>query len=119
MEGVSLDLQVEILAKLFMKPLDFGDIARKANEPLSVRCQHLFIDPRLVIKPLQESDRGQFAQVPVALNIFGEQNDGQTVGRAGNSLFLQPRTWRHPNFAAQNRLYASGLTSLVELDGAI
>ena len=100
-----------------------GDLSVQActrgDEPLAVRCQEFLVDARSVVESLQKSGRGEFHQISVTLQVFGQYD--QVTCRLPRSLgrFVEPALRRHVEFAADDGLDPGLVSLLVEINGSV
>ncbi len=88
----------------------------RADQPRGELAQHLLVDPRLVVEPLEVADRGQLDQVPVTRQVLGEQQKVVARFAQPTGLAVPPVPGGHVHLAADNRLDAGGLGGGVELN---
>ena len=91
--------------------------ARKRNDALAVRPQHLLVDPRLIVESADKTLGYNLDQVLVPRLIFGKQN------QVPLSLILVGFLVGHPprrriDLAADDRLNPLLLTFFIEIDRA-
>ena len=77
--------------------------AAQADQAPAVLFEHLQVDPRLVVEPLQVADAGELDQVAVALQVFRQQGD-MVVNLAFLGLFLPAVAGGDIGLDADNRL---------------
>ncbi len=95
-----------------------AEAAGEHDQALRVGCQHLAVDPGLVVEALLLADGAQGHQVPVTLGVGGQ--DGQVVGVPVHlGLPVQAAAGRDVGLEAQDRLDPGLPARLVEVDGAV
>src|SRR5690606_35104606 len=77
----------------------------KANNPLAMVGQQLFVDPRLVIKAFEKRTARQFYQILKTNTVLGEQGKVVTRLLARHGPFLvEPAPRRNVGLVADNRV---------------
>ncbi len=99
-----------IVSSLEEQRRDFARKAgRQADQPVAVRGEKTLVYPGTIIEPFEIPRGYQFYEVLVARLVSGEQQ--QVVGcflmSARRLVFIEPRSGRHVQFAADNRFYSA------------
>jgi hypothetical protein len=106
-----------VLPAIIDKPWNFAmKTGGKRNEPLGVILQYILVNPGFVVKPLKLGYGRQFAEIPVAFHVFGQQNDMRKSFVVLGCSFGNG-TRRNIAFTADNRLDAGFNGFFIKLDG--